>query len=242
MWKQHIGICAALALLSIPLYIADRYLLKGGSGGWIALNMNGLIIVPYIVFVALHIAVSSLALSQFATGRLLPLHLLSGSVSIGLLVVGFFVYRSHDRAEEAASYEKRLETIHQLRKAIELREWWYEPNVDAPTEIHVRVKVSESGRVSGNVEGRAAGDFGEMIFNTQDSPQRQMSKGQEFSFAFPLHFLKAGKADSVSITLYMFKDQTGSILEDVAIIFENNPSTDYDGHFVYEQIPPPTPR
>lgn len=242
MWKQHIGICTVLALLAVPLYFADRYLLKGGGGGWISLDMHGLIIVPYIAFVALHIAVSSLALSLFTTTRLLPLHLLSGIVSICLLVAGFFVYSGYARAEEAASYQKRMETIQQLRKVIELREWWYEPNAEAPSEIHVRVKVSESGRFSGNVEGRAAGDYGEMIFNTVDSPHRQVSKGEEFSFAFPLHFLKAGKADSVSITLYMFKDQTGSIPENVTIIFENNPSSDYDGHFIYEQIPPPTPR
>ena len=80
-----------------------------------------------------------------------------------------------------------------------------------------------------------------MIFNTQDSPHRRVNKGEEFSFAFPLTFLKPGKAEVVSITLYMFKDQTGSIPEDVTIIFENNPATDYDGHFIYAQIPPPKP-
>jgi hypothetical protein len=135
-----------------------------------------------------------------------------------------------------------MATIQQLRKVINLREWWYAPNAETPAEIHVRVKVSESGRFSGNVEGRAAGEYGEMIFNTQDSPQRQVSEGEEFSLAFPLHSLKAGKADTVSISLYMFKDQTSSIPEDVSIIFEDNPSNDYDGHFIYEQIPPPTPR
>jgi hypothetical protein len=241
MWKQHIGICTVLALLAIPLYIADKSLLKGG-GGWITLNMNGLIIVPYIVFVALHIAVSSLALFQFPAARLLPLHLLSGIISIGLLVVGFFAYSGYESAREAAAYGKRMETIQQLRKTIELREWWYEPNAETPAEIHLRVKVSESGRFSGNVDGRAGGNFGEMIFNTQDTPQREVSKGEEFSIAFPLHVLKAGKADSVSIALYMFKGQTGTILEDVTVIFEDNPSSEYDGHFIYKQIPPPTPR
>src|SRR6185503_3626076 len=98
MWKQHIGICAALVLLAIPLYFADRYLLKGGGGGWISLNLNGLVVVSYILFVALHIAVSSLALSQFAAARLPALHLFSGIASIGLLVVGFFVYSSYERA------------------------------------------------------------------------------------------------------------------------------------------------
>ncbi|PYS32713.1 MAG: hypothetical protein DMG14_33750 [Acidobacteria bacterium] len=242
MWKQHIGICTALVLLGIPLYVADRYLLKGGGGGWISLNLNGLIIIPYIAFVAVQIAVSSLALFQFPTARVLPLHLLSGVISIGLLVVGFFAYSGYERAQETADYEKRMETIRQLREAIELREWWYEPNAEAPTEIHVRVKVSESGRFSGNAEGRAAGNFGEMIFNTQDSPQRQAGKGEEFSFVFPLHFLSEGKADAVSIALYLFKDQTGTVPEDLAIIFEDNPSTEYDGHFIYKQIPPPTPK
>ena len=241
MWKQHIVICMALALLAIPVYLADRVLLKGGGGGWISLNLSGLLIIPYLGFVVLHIAVSTLALYQFVTVRMLPLHVLSGIASIGMLAVGVFVYSSYEHAQEAASYERRMETIQQLRKAIELREWWYVPNAETPSEIDVRVKVSESGRFSGNVDGRAAGDFGEMIFNTQDSPHRQVDKGEEFLFAFPLTFLKPGKAEVVSITLYMFKDQTGSIPEDVTIIFENNPPTDYDGHFIYAQIPPSTP-
>jgi len=241
MWKQHIVICMALALLAIPVYLADRILLKGGGGGWISLNLSGLLIIPYLGFVVLHIAVSTLALYQFVTVRMLPLHILSGIASIGLLAAGVFVYSTYEHAEETAFYEKRMETIQELRKVIELREWWYVPNAETPSEIHVRVKVSESGRFSGNVDGRAAGDFGEMIFNTQDSPHRQVNKGEEFSFAFPLTFLKPGKAEVVSITLYMFKDQTGSIPEDVTIIFENNPATDYDGHFIYAQIPPPKP-
>jgi|RhiMethySRZTD1v2_1073278.scaffolds.fasta_scaffold335378_2 hypothetical protein len=242
MWKQHIGVCTALVLLAIPFYVADRFLLKGGGGGWISLDLNGLIIVPYIAFVAVQIAISSLALLRFPTARMLALHLLSGIISIGLLVVGFFAYTGYESAQERADYEKRMRTIQQLREAIELREWWYEPNAEAPAEIHVRVKVSESGRFSGNADGRAAGDFGEMIFNTQDTSQRQAGKGEEFEFVFPLHFLKEGKADSVSIALYLFKDQTGTVPEDVVIIFENNPSTEYDGHFIYKQIPPPTPK
>jgi hypothetical protein len=241
MWKQHIVICSVLVLLAIPLYFADRSLLKGGGSGWISLDLSGLIIVPYIAFVALHIAVSSLLLFLFPTVRLFPLHLLSGLISICLLVVGFFAYSGYERARESANYEKRMQTIQQLRKVIELREWRYAPNAEMPTEIHVRVRVAESGRFSGNVNGRAGGDLGEMIFNTEDSPQRQVNKGEEFSMAFPLHYLKEGKAESVSITLYMFKDQTGSVPEDVTIIFEDNPSSDYDGHFIYDRLPPPTP-
>lgn len=242
MWKQHIGICIVLMLLAIPLYVADRYIFKGGGGGWISLNLTGLIIIPYIAFVAVQIAVSSLALFQFPTARMLSLHLLSAFISVGLLVVGFFVYSSYERARETADYEKRAETIRHLRETIQLREWWYEPNAEAPAEIHVRVKVSESGRFSGNAEGRAKGYVGELIFNTQDTPQRHVEKGEEFLFAFPLRFSSEGKVDSVSITFYLFKDETGSVPEDVTIIFENNPSTDYDGQFIYKQIPARTPK
>src|SRR5215510_13827650 len=176
---------------------------------------------PYIAFVAVQLAVSSLALFQFPTARVLPLHLLSAVISIGLLVVGFFAYSGYEHDQETADYEKRMETVQQLREAIELREWWYEPNAEAPTEIHVRVKVSECGRFSGNAEGRAGGNLGEMIFNTQDSPQRQAGKGEEFLFVLPLDFLSEGKADWVSIALYLFKDQTGTVPEDLAIIFED---------------------
>jgi hypothetical protein len=242
MWKQHIVVCSALALLAIPLYVADMYLLKSRGGGWIALNMNGLIIVPYIAFAALHIGVTSLALFRFPTARLLSLHVVSGILSIGLLIAGFVIYLRIDDARSAADYSRRMETVQQLRKAIELRRWWYEPNADAPMELHVRVKVNESGRFSGNAEGRTGDSLGELIFNTLDTSHRQAGKGEEFTYIFPLHFMKEGKAEAVSITLYLFKDQTGSAPEDITVIFEDKPATDYDGHFIYEQIPPPSPQ
>jgi hypothetical protein len=82
-----------------------------------------------------------------------------------------------------------------------------------------------------------------MIFttNTQDIPHHNAGKGEEFSLVFPLHFLKEGKADSVSITLYMSKGETGTLPEDATIIFEDKPSSGYDGLFIREQIPPRTP-
>lgn len=238
MWKQHVAICTALALLALPLYFADRQLGKGG-GGWIALDLRGVIIIPYIAFVALHIALSSLLLFLFPTARLLPLHVLSAFVTIGLLAAAFFTYTNYERAKSAADYQRHMETVAQLRKVIELRGWWYVPSAHAPVAIHVRIKVNESGRFSGNVEGRKGDGLGEMIFNTQSSPQHQASKGEEFSLVFPLQILKEGTADAVSMAFYLFKDQTGTAPEDVSIIFEDNPASDYDGHFIRAQIPPP---
>jgi len=241
MWRQHIAICTALAFLAVPLYFVDMFLLKRSGGGWIWLNLQGLIIVPYIAFAALHILISSLLLFQFSTSRLLALHIASSIVSIALLGAGFVIYMRIEDARSAEDYRKRTEMVEQLRKAIELRRWWYMPNSDAPKEVHVRVKVNESGRFSGNAEGRASDNLGELIFNTADTPHRQVGKGEEFTYIFPLQFLKEGKAEAVSITLYLFKDQTGSAAENVTIIFEDKPATGYDGHFIYEQLPPPSP-
>ena len=242
MWKQHIAICTTLALLAIPLYFADKYLTKGG-GGWISLDFSGVIIFPYIAFAGVHIAVSSLILAVSPNVRLIPLHLFSCILTIGLLVVGFLTYSARQRASDAANYKKRDEIIQQLRNSIELREWSYEPSDEAPKEIHVRVKANESGRFSGNAEGRAGGNLGEMIFttNTQDFPHTKADKGEEFSLVFPLHFLKEGKADSISITIYLSRGETGTIVEDGTIIFEDKPSSPYDGLFIREQIPPRTP-
>jgi hypothetical protein len=240
MWKQHIAICTTLALLAIPLYIADKYLTKG-SGGWISLDFSGVIIIPYIAFAAVHIAVSSLILALSPNVRLIPLHLFACILTIGLLVVGFLTYSAQQRARDAANYKKKDERI---QNSIELREWWYEPSDEAPKEIHARIKAKESGRFSGNAEGRAGGNLGEMIFttNTQDFPQTKADNGEEFMLAFPLHFLKEGKADSVSITIYLSRGETGTIVEDGTIIFEDKPSSPYDGLFIREQIPPRTPR
>jgi hypothetical protein len=215
------------------------YLLKS-RGGWIAINMNGILIVPYIAFAALHIFISSLALYQFPGARLLPLHIVSGILSLGLLIGGFVIYMRHEDARSKADYSKRMETVRQLRKVIELQRWWYVPNADAPTELHVRVKVNESGRFSGNAEGRVGDRLGELIFDTVSTPHRQAGKGEEFTYIFPLQFLKQGKADTVSIALYLFKGESGSASEDVTVIFEDQPPSDYDGHFIYKQIPPPS--
>jgi hypothetical protein len=242
MWKQHILVCVVLALLAIPFYIADTLLLKGRGGGWISLNMTGLIIIPYVAFAAVHILLSTLALMQFPYSRLLSLHLFCGVLTIALLIASFVVYGQYQRVQDASNYQKRMDIVQQLRRVIELREWWYAPSAEDPREIHVRVKLNESGRFSGNAEGRAAGDYGEMVFNTENTPHRQATKGEEFTFAFPLHFLKAGKAQSVSITLYLFKDQSGTAPENVTMIFQDKPATDYDGNFIYAQLPPPTPR
>ena len=239
MWKQHLVICAVLALLAVPLYFADMYLLKRSGGGWISLNLNGLIIVPYIALAALHICVSSLALFQFPGARLLSLHIAAGIVSLGLLIAGFLIYMRLEDARSQADYSKRMEIVQQLRNAVELQRWWYVPNPDMPTELHVRVKVNESGSFSGNADGRVS-DVGEMIFNTVDTPHRKVGKGEEFTYIFPLHFLKQGKAERVSITLYLFKGEGGSAPQDATIIFEDKPASEYDGNFIYKQIPPPS--
>jgi hypothetical protein len=241
-WKQHLVICVVLALLAVPVYRVDSFLFKAPSSGWISLDLSGLLIIPYLAFATLHIAVSSLALFRFPAAPLRLLHFVSVIVSLGLLVAGFVLYTGLESARSAAEYKKTLDTVEQLRNVLELREWWYVPSADAPQEIHARVKVHESGRFSGNADGRAAGNFGEMIFTTAGSLQRQVSRGEEFTYVFPLRRVKEGKAESVSIALYLFKDQTGSAPEDVTIIFENHPQSAYDGHFLYAQIPPPRPR
>jgi hypothetical protein len=50
MWLLHGKVCLVFLLLAIPIAIADLWLLKGGSGGWISLNLRGFIIVPYLIF------------------------------------------------------------------------------------------------------------------------------------------------------------------------------------------------
>jgi hypothetical protein len=121
---------------------------------------------------------------------------------------------------------------------MKIEKWRYEPNSDQPEEIHVIIKVTESGRFAGRVSGHGPGEFGVQIFHSIDVPQRKVTAG-EFTQIYPLRFRSEGKAAEISFQFSLFKDESGSAPEDVTFIFQSHPERDYDGHFLYEKLPPP---
>jgi hypothetical protein len=64
----------------------------GGGGNWITLDFRGLIFRTYIILVAIHVTISSIAVPFFPRSGALRIHFGSMALSLILLVAGFFVY------------------------------------------------------------------------------------------------------------------------------------------------------
>jgi hypothetical protein len=125
---------------------------------------------------------------------------------------------------------------------IELKEWSYFPDESHPTEIRVNVVIHQAGRFAGNVTGEQTDSSGSSttIFGSTNGPesQRQVRDGEAFTYAFPLKFLSAGRADDVRITLYLFKAPSGPAAGDITKVFMKSPQRDDDGEYFYGVLPP----
>ena len=223
-------------MLAIPIYFLDRALLGGGGGGnWIKLDFRGLIFWSYITLVAVHVTLSSIAVLLFPKAGALRIHLGSMVLSVILLVTGVAVYGKVRRLAMSNEYRTLMESRRPLMNVIELKEWSYFPDENHPTEIRVSVVVHQSGRFAGNVTGEQTDSSGSSttIFESTNGPesQRQVRSGEAFTYAFPLKFLTAGRADDVRVTLYLFKAPSGPAAGDIAKVFMKSPQRDDDGEY-----------
>jgi hypothetical protein len=245
MWRKHLIICLSLGLLAVPIYFLDMALLAGGGGSnWIRLDFRGFIFWTYITLLAIHVVLSSIAVLLFPKSGLLRIHLGSMVLSVILLITGFVAYGKLLRARAISEQRTFMESRRPLINVIELKEWWYFPDEISPAEIRVRVVVHQPGRFAGNVIGTQTdtSDSFTNIFESTNGPesQRQITSGEEFTYAFTLKFLQAGHADNVSITLYLFKAPSGPAAGDIAKVFMNSPQRDDDGEYFYGVLPAPS--
>jgi hypothetical protein len=97
-WYKHLIICLFLGLLAVPIYFID-FASTGGGGNWITLDFRGLIFWTYITFLAVDVALSSIAVLSFPKSGVLRIHLCSIVLSIVLLVTGVIVYGKLLRAQ-----------------------------------------------------------------------------------------------------------------------------------------------
>ena len=96
---QHLIICLFLGLLTIPIYFVDLASMERGGGNWITLDFRGLILWTYITFLAIEVALSSIAVLLFPKSGALRIHFWSMVLSVILLVAGFVVYGKLLRAQ-----------------------------------------------------------------------------------------------------------------------------------------------
>ena len=246
VWRKHLIFCVVLGLLAIPIYFLDRALLgaRGGGGNWITLDFRGLIFWTYVLLVGIGITISSIAILVFPKSGVLRIYFASVVLSALLLVTSAVVYGKLQRLAVANQYRAFMDSRKPLINAIELKRWWYVPDVADPTEIRVNLVVHQSGRFAGNVTGEQTdpSGFSTRVFESTNEPesQRQVSSGEAFTYGFPLKILSAGRADNVEITLYLFKAPSGPAGGDITKIFMKSPQRDDDGQYFYGVLPPPS--
>lgn len=240
MWRSQFILALVLLLLTIPLYFLDHYLLRPTGGNWISLDFRGVLLWGYLIFIGLHLMLSSLGLHFSQKQSLLSIHLVSGLASVVLMIFGYFIVVKTDQYRGREKYEVRMEERQKLAKVIQLSDWWLVPNTQNPEEVHIKVKVSESGRFAGGVQGREAGENGRQIFAQEKQHQFPVKAGEEFTYVSELKRYNEGEATQWEIRLSLFKDQTGSAPENITKIFRENPAREEDGHFFYGELSSPS--
>jgi len=109
-WRTHLIICLFLGLLAIPIYWLDQVALRPSGGNWITLDFRGLLFWTYIIFIAIHVTLSSIAVLLFPGSGILRVHFGSMVVSLILLVTGFVVYGKLLQLQLMDVYEMRTRT------------------------------------------------------------------------------------------------------------------------------------
>ncbi|MFL6584439.1 MAG: hypothetical protein ACJ8KU_07965 [Chthoniobacterales bacterium] len=243
-WFKYLIVWLCLALLAVPVYFIDQALFAPRGGNWISLDFRGLLFGPYVDLVAIYVALSAITL-LFARPKHMVLHQLGLILlSIVLVVAGLLTYGKMRDAAARHQREAFTESRRPLRDLIELNSWSYFPDDVSPAEIRVNVTVHNSGRFAGNVTGMqtdAQGSFS-TVFQSANTPddQRQVTKGETFTYVFPLQILHKAPADDVEITLELFQAPSGPASGDVEKIFMKSPRTEDDGQFFYGALPPPS--
>jgi hypothetical protein len=245
VWRKQLIICLVLGLLAIPIYFLDRALLGGGGGGnWITLDFRGVLFWTYVTLIAIDVPLSSIAVLLFPKAGASRIHFGSTVLAVVLLITGVAVYGKLRRVAISNEYRTMMANRRPLMNVIELKQWWYVPDESHPTEIRVSVVIHQPGRFAGNVTGEQTDSAGSSttILESTNGPdsQRQVRSGAAFTYAFPLKFLTAGRANDVRITLYLFKAPSGPAAGDIAKVFMKSPQRDDDGEYFYGVLPPPS--
>ncbi|MEP6645622.1 MAG: hypothetical protein ABJC12_00915 [Saprospiraceae bacterium] len=240
MLRNHIIFCSILLLLAIPVYILDTISLKGRGNDWIALDFRGLFIGSYLIFLAIHIILSSFAVRYFHHLKLFQIHIYTAIISVTLIGIGLLLFNKIDKASSLRKYTAQMEQRKPLFNQIQLERWWFIPTAENPKEIHVDLEITSAGRLSAHAKGKEDGEYGKNIFSSDGEPQHTVKANEHIHYVFPLTTLIPGDASDIELTFYLFKKPIGqSSDEDIVKIFKDSIDTTDNGSYFYQVLMQP---
>jgi hypothetical protein len=238
MWQHHLTVLIVLAVLALPVYLADHYLLRP-QGDIFLLDLSGLVFTFYVLWLAVHVPVSSIAWYFLGTDRVYLLHAVTAVVSAGLLALGCTVVARVDSAQTKARYEARMTMRQALFDTIRLENWWYLPDAAAPEAIGAVIVVAHSGRLAASVRGRSAEPDRGLVYVGEMRPQQRVGAGDRIEYVFPLKYYGDHPAPDVAFSFMLFRDRSGSAPEDVIKQYVAAPDRADDGERFYDALPAP---
>ena len=238
MWQQHLIIVGVLVALALPVFLLDYFLLKP-SGDIFLLDIRGMMISFYGLWLAVHIPVSSLALYFVKTDRLYTLHVIAAVVSAGLLFAGFKLHDRIDAAQSKAKREARMAMRQGLFDTIKLEKWWYVPSERKPEAIGAVFVVAHSGRLAASVVGRTDRKNGSTVYSGEMKPQKLVQAGDRIEYRFPLKYYSEDAAPDVSFRFALFPDKQGSAPEKIFKDYAAGAERMDDGQRFLDILPPP---
>lgn len=240
MWQQHLTILGILTALALPVLLIDRFLLKP-AGGPLPVDLTGLLIIGYLLWLALHAAISSAGHYAFPSMRLFPLHAASALAAALALGLGLYVAGQIDKVQTRAKFEARQAERQKLAQIIQLEKWWIEGTRERPQAIGVVVRSTHSGRFAAGVQGRA-GDYGNrVVYAGEMKPQQQMEAGGRIEYLFPLTYYGEEPAPEITLSFSLFPDSSGTAPENIFKYYESNPERADDGQRFRAPLPAPSP-
>ncbi|WP_346912116.1 hypothetical protein [uncultured Roseibium sp.] len=235
MWRTHLIILGLLALLAGAVLLLDRYLLLP-RGGPLPVDMRGAFITVYLLWLLAQIVVSTSLLLVLKEPKPVWVHVLGAPIAIVLVIAGFFIYSGVDSYLAGNARQARLDARAGYADAVRLVEWKLEPADGTPERARLILVFKAFGRFAAHIEGRSAEDM--QTFAGELKPQVQVEAGERLDVVLPLTHYREQPAEDVSVTLYLFKDETGSAPENIHMTYRTGLTVRDDGKYFYAPLPP----
>ena len=210
MWRTHGWVLGLMILAIVPLFFLDRVLL-GPKVGQLPLDLRGLIVKPYMLWLLIQAVVSTAMLYGWRGASLPIVHGSAALLSLALLAAGWKAVNHIDNSRDRAKREAREATEAALQATLRLERWWFEPDAAAPKAIHMFVATEHSGRFASSVTGVTEGEFGLQLFSGELRPQRWVEAGEMIEVVMPLTHHSGGALQLLRFRMYLFPDGRGHV-------------------------------